>query len=117
MQETLTYQERSRAFLAKAHKELEAGDLEQASEKAWGAAATTVKAVAQTRGLQHDQHRHLRGVVRILVRESNDRELRRLFQVANDLHINFYEHQQDAEEVTEDAEAVVRFVDKVKSFL
>ena len=117
MQETLTYRERSRVFLAKAHKELEAGDLEQASEKAWGAAAVMVKAVAQERGLKHNEHRHLRGVVRMLARESNDRELRRLFQVANDLHTNFYEHHDDADEVTEDLRAVVRFVDKVERFL
>ena len=50
MQETRTYQERSRASLVKAREELEAGDFEQASEKAWGAAALMVKAVAQQRG-------------------------------------------------------------------
>ena len=50
MQETLSYQEPSQAFLGKAREELEAGDLEQASEKAWGAAAVMVKAVAEARG-------------------------------------------------------------------
>ena len=50
MQQTKTYQERSWAFLAKAREELAVGDLEQASEKGWGAAAMMVKAVAGQRG-------------------------------------------------------------------
>ena len=49
-QQVQTYRERSRAFLAKARGELLTGDLEQASEKAWGAAALMVKAVAERRG-------------------------------------------------------------------
>ena len=50
MQEALSYQERSQEFLGKAREELAAGDLEQASEKAWDAAAMIVKAVAEARG-------------------------------------------------------------------
>ena len=117
MQQTLTYKERSHRFLAKARNELAAGDLEQASEKAWGAAALMVKAVAKARGLEHEKHGQLHGVVRVLARESNDRDLRRLFHVANGLHTNFYEHQQHADAVAEDLEDVERFVDKVERFL
>ena len=35
---------------------LEAGDLLQASEKLWGAAAQALKSVAERRGLKHDAH-------------------------------------------------------------
>ena len=49
MQQTRTYREQSRAFLDKAREELDAGDLVLASEKAWGAAAMMVKAVAEQR--------------------------------------------------------------------
>ena len=116
-QETQKYQKRSRDFLAKAHAELAAGDLEQASEKGWGAAAVMVKAVAQARGWEHKEHRHLRRAVRTLAKESNDKDLRPLFQVANDLHTNFYEHHDDADEVAADLSAVGTFVDKVERFL
>ena len=39
----ITYREASRQLLAQARAELDAGDLRQASEKAWGAAAQIVK--------------------------------------------------------------------------
>ena len=40
----------SQDFLTKAYKYFEEGDLVQASEKGWGAAASMVKAVAEERG-------------------------------------------------------------------
>ena len=50
MQRTTTYREQSRVFLAQAHfEELAKGDLQQASEKGWGAASQMVKAIAQER--------------------------------------------------------------------
>ena len=117
MQETLTCQARSRAFLSKAREQLEAGDLEQASEKAWGAAAVIVKAVAEARGLEHEKHGHLFGVVRVLAGETSDRELRGLFHVANGLHSNFYENWLDTDDVVEGLEDVERFVEKIERFL
>ena len=41
-----TYADNSRELIAQARAELAAGDLLQASEKAWGAAAAAVKSVA-----------------------------------------------------------------------
>jgi uncharacterized protein (UPF0332 family) len=117
MQQTQTYRERSRAFLSKAREELRAGDLEQASEKGWGAAALMVKAVADERGKEHKQHRHLFSVVGDLVKETNDRELGLLFHVANDLHSNFYENWLSPEQVEQVVEEVERFVDKVERLL
>ena len=117
MQEALTYRERSQGFLVKAWEELEAGDLEQASEKGWGAAAVMVKAVAEARGLEHEKHGHLFGVVRVLARETSDRELRGLFHVANGLHRNFYENWLDTDDVAEGLEDVERFVEKIERFL
>ena len=46
MQQIQKYREQSRQFLAQAQQELAAGDLPQASEKAWGAVAQMVKAWA-----------------------------------------------------------------------
>ncbi len=117
MQQATDYRRRSKAFLVKAREEWAAGDLEQASEKAWGAAALMLKEVAQLRGLQHETHNHLFGVVRILVRESGDRGLRPLFRTANDLHHNFYEDRLTADEIDDDIREVEQFVDKVESFI
>ena len=50
---TQKYLESTRSLLSQAKTEPAAGDIRQASEKGWGAAAQMVKAVAQQRGWQH----------------------------------------------------------------
>ena len=87
----ITYREAGRQLLAQARAELEAGDLRQASEKGWGAAAQMVKAVAETRGWLHNSHRSLFVVVREITEEAADPEIHDLFMFPNGLHINFYE--------------------------
>ena len=117
MQQVQTYCERSRAFLAKAREELDAGDLGQASEKAWGAAALIVKAAAEDRGLAHQTHRDYYPVLRAMVQETGDGGLRDLFRAANELHHNFYEHWLTSEEVGSDIDLVERFVEKVEQLI
>ena len=78
-------------FLAKSHTYLAEGDLLQASEKGWGAAARMVKAVAETRGWRHRTHGDLHRTVHRLADLSADAELQRLFLPASALHQNFYE--------------------------
>ncbi len=117
MQETLTYRERSRIFLAKAREELEAGDLEQASEKGWGAAAVMVKAVAEARGVRHKAHWRLERFVETLADETSDESLRDLFDAANSLHGNFYENNYGVRGVRRRLRRVEEFVDKVERLL
>ena len=114
MQQSKTYEERSREYLSKAFEELEAGDLTQASEKGWGAAAEIVKAVADERGMAHIQHRHLFTVVEVLAVETTDRDLARLFHVANGLHSNFYEDWLSRASVEQGLRDVTQFVDGVE---
>lgn len=99
-------------FRASAWKHLrEDSDLPQASNKAWGMVAETVKAIsAQHGGIIH-QHRSIWEVVRQLSRlvdESGDIDTRRWinnsFNTARVLHSNFYEDEQSAEEVTDGLE-------------
>ena len=71
MQRTTTYREQSRIFLSQAYEELAKGDLQQASEKGWGAASQMVKAIAQERGWRHRSHRHLQNAVVIKLRTSD----------------------------------------------
>ena len=108
---TQTYLSASRTLLDQARAELAAGDVRQASEKGWGAAAQMVKAVAQQRGWEHGGHRQLFQVARRLRDETGNPEIRRLFAVARDLHVNFYEEWLDAPTVAEDLDDVARFID------
>ena len=66
------YNATGRDFLERARAYLDDGDLLQASEKGWGAAAQMVKAVAETRGWRHQDHRSLYGVVNRLASEAGD---------------------------------------------
>ncbi len=117
MQPTQTYQERSREYLAKAFQELEAGDLTQAAEKGWGAASQMVKAVADSRGIEHRPHRSILLVAQQLARETGDDEMDALFDAASILHQNFYEDTLDREGIESRLHRVEQFVAKVERLL
>ena len=104
----------SRQFMRQADEEVAKGDRLQASEKAWGAAAHAVKAVAQQRGWRHDGHRYLFDAIDSIYRETGDRELRDLFGRANSLHMNFYEDWQSDEYVQDGIERVKVLLKKLE---
>ena len=112
---TETYAEAARHLLAQAQGELEQGDVRQASEKGWGAAAQMVKAVAERRGWEHRTHAGLFRVISDLATETGDNEIRNLFHVANSLHINFYENWNTAENVRAALSDVERLLEKLSS--
>jgi hypothetical protein len=103
----------SAELLQKAREMLAAGDLLQASEKGWGAAAQAVKALAERRGWPHNGHRQLFATVDSVAREADDAQIRRLFDAANGLHQNFYEHWLSAEGVEERLNDVEAFVQRL----
>ncbi len=111
------YSSASRRFLTQAREELDRGDLAQASEKGWGAAAQMVKSIADKRGWPHDGHASLFQVIRRLADDTGDTQLVRLFQIANSLHINFYENWIPSESVGESLEAVGELVEKLEQLL
>ncbi len=78
-------------FMDQAFTELSAGDLRQASEKGWGAAAQMVKAVAEQRGWRHGSHEDLFVAKDRIVDEIRDSAIRNHFLAAAALHTNFYE--------------------------
>lgn len=98
-------------LLEQARMELELGDTRQASEKAWGAAAQAVKAVAEARGWEHDTHGSLFRAVRLLGAEPGNSELTGLFGDASTLHVNFYENWLTSMDVEKRLTEVARFVD------
>ena len=116
MQQAQTYQERSREYLSKAFQELADGDLTQASEKGWGAAAQMVKAVANDRGMEHHSHRSL-----LLAAQNIENNLggdvATQFAFAEQLHRNFYEDTLDRAGVTMRLEQVASFVDSLDRLL
>lgn len=93
------YRDLSAEYLRHARELLAEGDLAQASEKAWGAAAVLVKAAAEERGWRHEGHRELWRALHRLADESEDDEMRRQFGLAGALHTNYYEDWLDAKSV------------------
>lgn len=108
------YAVKSREFLAQAADELDKGDLVQASEKLWGAAAQVVKSVAERRRWRHDSHRALVQVVDRLVDETGDVALRTAFQIAQSLHFNFYEGMHSQGFVAGSVSPIEEFVAKLE---
>jgi len=95
----------------------ETGKLRQAGEKLWGAASQAVKALAESRGWQHDGHALLFETVRRVAKERNDEQLRYQFGLANVLHINFYENWLEGEDITSYALQIEEFVNKIKRIM
>ena len=112
-----TYHAASRQMLAQGREELAGGDIRQASEKGWGAAAQMVKAIAEQRGWEHRNHAALFDAISFLVSETRDHEIRRLFHVANALHVNFYENWDNAANVSSALDDVERFLDMLEPLL
>ena len=104
----------SEKYLAEAKELLKEGNLVQASEKLWGAAALTVKMVAAKRGLKLEQHGGLWVFINMLAKESGDENIVRFFNAANTLHKNFYENEMAQETVEINAGDVEQLITKLK---
>ena len=113
MTTTTDYRASSRALMAQSRDELARGDLQQASENGWGAAAQMLKAVSDQRGWNHGRHRHLTQVASRPREETGDRDIYRYFAVANELHGNFYENEMSAQDIAEALEDVEGLLEKL----
>jgi HEPN domain-containing protein len=102
-------------FLREAGELLARGDHLQVSEKAWGAAAQIVKAVAAKKGKELRSHGDFWRFVSEIAGE--DRKLRKLWSRANSLHQNFYEGWMPPEDVKYAVEDVKQFVERLKRML
>lgn len=108
---TQKYRNDSRTLLVQARAEPAQGDVRQASEKGWGAAALMLKAIAEGREWDHDRHRHFAGAAGRLRSEMGNRDVVRFFQVAESLHVNFYEDQLCAADVGGSLDDVAQLLD------
>ena len=91
----------SRRFTRQAHEELAKGDLIQASDKTWGAVAHALKAIAQSRGWRHKGHDHLKAIGHIIGKEFNHADILLAFSIAEEMHRNFYENQEDENKIAD----------------
>ena len=80
----------ARDFLAKSREYLAQGDLHQASEKGWGAAAHMVKAVAIAQSWEYERHSDFSQVLNLAYLATNDERIRLLRGIPNELHGNYY---------------------------
>ena len=86
------HDEISAIFLDRAEDSLRAGDLLQASEKAWGAVAHCLKSIAKRRNMPSGSHAALTILVNRLANESDEHDrIIQLYRRMGFLHSNFYE--------------------------
>lgn len=112
---TELYWDASEGLLKQAGEELSEGDLRQASEKIWGAAALAVKAIAYKReGVRLSSHGALWEYVGKLVNETGDRDLGRLWRSVSSMHVNFYEGWATREHVEDALRDVENLMGKLK---
>lgn len=89
---TDSYRRSAYELLQQARDELATGDVRQASEEGWGAAAQMLKAIAQQDGEQHHSHAALARVANDVHRQTGEDEIATWFAIAQNLHVNFYEN-------------------------
>ena len=102
-------------FLRLSREYLASGQLLQASEKGWGAAAHAAILIAGIRNWSYAEHWEFDGVVMPqLARETGNGEVHRWGRSANDLHRNFYRDKKDDQEIAECLEDVTNLVNLIR---
>ena len=110
----LEYIDVAKDLLGQAREELQKGDVRQAAEKVWGAAALTVKAYAEWReGKRLASHGELWEYMRRMVKELG-LWVREVWMYANGMHTCFYEGWCDKEDVEEALKRVKKLVVEVE---
>ena len=107
------YCQQARQFMAKSRQYLADGDLHQASEKGWGAAAWMAKAVAEAQGWKYTRHDEFADVMNRARTLSCDDRLRNFRRVANELHGYFYTRKRflDAEDIGDGLDQIAVLLD------
>ena len=111
-EEVADHASKAREFLNRSREYLAIGDLHQASEKGWGAAAHMTKAVAVAQGWQYTNHSHFSNVLNEARRQTGNPRFRDLRSIANELHINYYKRDilLEADAIGEDIESIAELL-------
>ena len=107
----------SRELLAKAWEELDSGDLLQASEKAWGAAAFALKAAAEKRRWFNDADWKLGIIADILSAELDDPGITAGYLGTREAHYNYYHHEFGAWRIAALIAAAARMINSLEPVL
>ena len=112
-EEIADYESQAQEFLANSRDFLAAGNLYQASEKGWGAAAHMAKAVATAQGWQYETHADFSEVMFQASQLANNPRIRHIRSVANELHHNYYRRKRhlNAEAIGADLEDVAELLE------
>ena len=103
-------------FLNHAYEQFEAGDLPQASEKAWGAVAHYLKSVAKSRDWRNRSHADLSDIAVDLSEETDHpARIRILYRSVSDLHQNFYEDWYTDRMVADGIEDARELIDRLEN--
>ena len=111
--EIADYESQAREFLANSRDFLAAGNLHQASEKGWGAAAHMAKAVAVAQGWEYETHADYSQVMFQASQLANNPRIRELRGVANELHQNYYRRKRhlNADAIREDLQTIAELLE------
>ena len=115
--DTIAYhRERSWHFLALVDDELARGELEEASNKLWGAAAHAIKAVAESRDWEHHAHALLQeAVYRLVYEEGAPPHLWGQYMIASAYHQGFYAWPPPADGIRYGKEIITEFIQALES--
>ena len=101
--------ETAKTFLARSKGYLEQGDLHQASEKGWGAAAQIAKAAAEKNGWVYATHRQFSSIISNAGHKYRQASWSGYGDAAEVLHQFFYDHPSQL-----NADAIRTRIDKVE---
>ena len=111
--EIADHEAQAREFLVKSREYLAQGNLHQASEKGWGAAAHIAKAVAVAQGWRYINHSDFSEVLYQARKLTGNSGLNGMRGIANELHINYYQRKMhlNAESIGEDLDSIAELVE------
>ena len=106
-------------FLVRSKTYLDQGDLHQASEKGWGAAAHIIKAVAAANGWEYEHHDQFSKVVTNARQRYRQPRLREMSRAGEALHANYYKRGDflDAAVIGEDIDDVENMVNFLRPYV
>ena len=108
--------ERSWHFLDLVDDEVERGELEEACNKIWGAAAHAINAVAERRGWFHGSHNALaETVLRLIDDEGAPPVLYTYYGLANSFHSRFYGWPPGGDEIRHGKGEMANFIRMLES--
>ena len=108
--------ERSWHFLSLVDGEVANGELEEAANKIWGAAAHAIKAVAEKKGWQHGSHAMLEEtVLRLIDDEGASPRLLNYYRSANWFHTRFYSGPPRREQILDGKREIAEFIELLES--